>query len=56
MARGKATSQRRPEIGLRLIKGRQPRIVIEPRDGFPWRGLAAGLACWIVIAALWIAL
>ena len=42
----------RPDTGLRLALLETRRVRIDPRDGFPWRGLAAGLLCWLVIGLL----
>jgi hypothetical protein len=39
----------RPATGLRLVEFRRQPVHVDPRDGFPWRGLAAGMLCWLVI-------
>ena len=40
------------DTGLRLALLETRRVRIDPRDGFPWRGLAAGLLCWLAIGLL----
>jgi hypothetical protein len=41
----------RGEMGLRLVSApEQPREDIDPRDSFPWRGLAAAVAVWLALA------
>lgn len=46
----------RPPTGLRLVESRPPPLHMDPRDGLPWRGLAAGLLCWLAIGLLLAAL
>jgi hypothetical protein len=47
-------------VALRAVPepGPEPKRVvrIDPRDGFPWLGLLAGLVSWVVILAILIAL
>jgi hypothetical protein len=51
--RREAGERARREVALRLVGGAgRPRVRIDPRDGFPWRGLAAGLCVWLALAAL----
>jgi hypothetical protein len=46
----------RAATGLRLVESRRSSVHVEPGDGFPWRGLAAGLLCWLAIGLLLAAL
>jgi hypothetical protein len=43
--------RKRGEMGLRLVSApEQPPEGIDPRDSFPWRGLAAAVAVWLALA------